>query len=172
MNALRFKRLISRSGPIPHNDPPRFKSSKIKRIIPFGEHLLWFGNDFTMEYFINLKHMYLRNLTGTLMQILKIFFGGVILPTTIICYLKSVSQDNRNYYRDEFTIYSGPLAPPNNLKEILGKLREYQAAPYKDPLGRKSYQYYKTWAPLEFRLDKPGYYDDYIKNRDDYIGKK
>ena len=172
MNALRFKRLLSRSGPIPHNDPPKFKSSKIKRVIPFGEHLLWFANDFTAEYFINLKHMYLRNLGGTLMQIMKIFFGGVILPTSIICYLKSVSQDTRNYYRDEFTIYSGPLAAPNNMKEMIGKLREYHSAPYQDLLGRKSHQFYKTLAPIEIRLDLPGYHDDYIRRKDDYIGKK
>ena len=172
MNTFRFKRLLSRSGPIPHNDPPTFKSHKFKRIIQFGDHHRWIGNSSTMEYFINMKHMYLQNLEASILQSIKIYFGIVMIPTCIITFLKTTSHDTRNYYNKKLTFCSGPLAPPNNDKEFYQKLKEYQNATYKDPLGRKGLEYYNPFAPFTRDLSIKCFKEIEIEKSDDYIGNK
>ncbi len=172
MKLFYFKKLVSKSGPLPHFDPPNFKSNNYKRIIQMGDHNLWIGNGTSMEYMINLKHMYLRNLECALLQACQIFFGMVILPTTIICYLKYHSQGTKNYYRKELTKYSGPHVAPDNEKAFLQKIREYHTAPYKDPIGRRGIERYNNFAPFVRDTSGKTHREAYIEKMDDYIGKK
>jgi hypothetical protein len=169
---FRFKKLISRSGPIPHNDPPNFKDHKFKRVIPFGENHLWVGNSFSNEYMINAKHMYVRNLGGAILQYIKIYSTVILIPTLIITYLKSYSQDQANYYRKEFTYTSGPLAPSNNDKEISNYIKSALSETYKDPLGRSDYTYYKAHAPFYIDTNRKSYTDEYIERCECYNGNK
>jgi len=167
---FRFKKHISRSGPIPHNDPPDFKEHKLRRVIPYGENHLWIGNSFSNEYMINTKHMYVRNLGGAVLQFLKIYSTIIIFPVLIVSYLKSYSQDQPNYYRKEFTYTSGPLAPSNNDKEIVEYIKSALSDTYKDPLGRSDYNYYRSFAPFFIDVKRKAYLDDYIVRCESYNG--
>lgn len=172
MKLFYFKKVVSKSGPLPHFDPPNFKTSKFKRIIQMGDHNLWIGNGTSMEYFINMKHMYLRNLESTILQACSMFFGLIIFPTTIICYLKSTSQGGKDYYRKELSKYSGPHVAPDNQKAFAEKIREYHTAPYKDPLGRRGTERYNNFAPYVRLTDRKSPRELFIERADDYIGKK
>ena len=172
MNIFNFRKKLSKGGPIPHNDPPDFKPKPHKRIIPFGEHFLWIGGGTSVEYFINMKHMYLRNAGTANMMAIKLFLSIIIIPTTTITVLKTFAHDTPNYYRKEFTLFTGPTANPNNIKETVEKIKNIHSEKYIDPLGRKTPDYYKMNAPLEIRIDKGSFFDDHIDQKDDYIGKK
>ena len=167
--SVSHKLKISRSGPHPHNDPPTFKNIKRTRFIAFGEHNLWFENPHSTEYFINLKHMYLTGCVSTFMQILKVFFGGLIIPTAIVFWFKSQSQGTRDYYRKEYSPYQGDHVSPYNHKSINDKVRE-NFSNSKDFLGRKDHKFYKSYTLADVKPEVKNSLDKYIERKDDIIG--
>lgn len=166
---MSHKLKVSRSGPLPHNDPPSFKNNKRTRFIAFGEHNFWLHSPHSTEYFLNLKHMYLTGAVSTFMQILKIFFGGLILPSLLIIWFKSKSQGTRDYYRKEYSSYQGDHVSPYNLKIINDKAKDIHNSS-KDFLGRKDYKFYKSFGFAEIRTDIKSPFDKYIERVDNIMG--
>ena len=165
------KKLFSKSGPIPHHDPALPKMMKKNRIHIFGDQHLFIGGDSTKEYFVNLKHMYAKNLFGAIMLALKYVVGGVIVPTFIIVYLRNVSQDQANYYVKEFSPYVGQMSYPNNLKDKIQLIRKLSST-NSDFLERRDVHYYHTsfWGTERLDLETP--FEEHVRTNSNVIGKK
>lgn len=163
---------FARGGPIPHHDPPDFKPKKVSRIISVNEHLLWFRSGYSLEYIVNLKHNYVRGLSGSFMQILRSFILGLIVPVSIVAILKSKSQNNRGYYRDQLSRMGNELTNSTETEYFYGKLRTLHSMEgHGDVLGRRNHEFYYSLYPFRIIPDRKNQADRWIERLKECLEK-
>ena len=97
----------------------------------------------TQEYHVTLKQTFLKGFTGAVLQIIKHFIIGVILPVWIYTRLKTVGHGTQSYYKAYLTHAEG--SPIYNNGSLLKQLRNTREIYYKNPnpdvLGRSKIKF-------------------------------
>ena len=142
-----FKKNTAKGGsPLPHNDPPDFKILKQTRYIPYGHNLYWISSNYQTEYVVNKKHIYIKGLGGFFRNILRHYIIGLIIPFATIAYLKSYSQDSKNYYVRGVNLTEGHFKVSGTRKEITETTKN-SFSERKDIIGRRGDDFYYTHSP-------------------------
>ena len=116
----------------------------------------------TQEYHVTLKQNYLKGFMSAVLQIIKHFVLGIILPFWVFTKIKQRAHDTKNYYKGHLIQAEGsPIYNDGCLLKTIRNIREtYIKYPDADVLGRSkalSLFYFFIFIYIFF-LDSANYY--------------
>lgn len=95
---------------------------------------------------------------------------GLIVPVSIVAILKSKSQNNRGYYRDELSTMGNELTNSVETEYFYGKLRTlHKQDGIGDVLGRRNHEFYYSLYPFRVLPDRKNQADRWVEKLKDAL---
>ena len=113
----------------------------LKNQLGLHDHIFWFKEGYEQQFYLTIKHLQYRGLSGLLWVVFRYYFLGLIVPCSFYLLLKDYAHDSKNYYNAYM------INPPNSpvyrsngntayvFDNIRRSLIEHQG---KDVLGRSN----------------------------------